>query len=141
MYHYRKTRQTYRKLNAGDNTQGECNFCLKTTYEAAIFQNHSMYVIPNRVSYDMFEGMKVLDHLMVIPKAHHDTMATFSDAEKIDAMNIISHYEARGYSVYARAVGSVTRSVRHQHTHLIKLSDKPSRVIIFARKPYFLFKA
>lgn len=138
MYHYRKTRQTYRKLNASDLMYDECHFCAEQLQSEAISQNNTMYIVPNRVKYDMFEGMKVIDHLMVIPKTHHETMLTFSDAEKIDAMNIISEYEARGYNVYARAVGSVSRSKKHQHTHLIKLDDKPSKVIIFSKKPYVL---
>jgi diadenosine tetraphosphate (Ap4A) HIT family hydrolase len=86
----------------------------------------------------MFEGRKVTDHVMVIPKRHHEDIQSFNDQEKIDAMAIIGDYEARGYNLYARGVGSPTRSVKHQHTHLIKLVEKPSSVIIFARKPYFL---
>lgn len=138
MYHYRKTRQTYSKLNAGDMVHNDCSFCSEQLQGEAMFDNNTMYVVPNRVKYDMFEGMKVIDHLMVIPKAHHETMHTFSDDEKIDAMNVISDYEACGYNVYARAVGSVARSKKHQHTHLIKLDDKPSKVIIFSKKPYVL---
>lgn len=97
-----------------------------------------MYVIPNRVSYDMFESMRVVDHLMVIPKKHHESMATFDDAEKIDAMKIIGEYEALGYNIYARAKDSISRSVKHQHTHLLKLDNKPSNLVIYARKPYFM---
>ncbi|MCY1542530.1 hypothetical protein D9M68_782810 [compost metagenome] len=138
MYHYRKTRRTYRKLNAGDKVHTICNFCSEKVQAEALSHNDTMYVVSNRVKYDMFEGMKVIDHLMVIPKEHHETMGTFSDDEKIDAMNIISDYEARGYNVFARAVGSVARSKKHQHTHLIKLDDKPSKVIIFSQKPYIL---
>lgn len=138
MYHYRKTRQTYSKLNASDIVHSDCSFCAGQLQAGAICDNDTMYVVPNRVKYDMFEGMKVTDHLMVIPKAHHETIQTFSDAEKLDAMNIISDYEANGYNVYARAVGSVSRSKKHQHTHLIKLDDKQSKVIIFSKKPYVL---
>lgn len=138
MYHYRKTKHTYSKLNASDIDHGDCSFCSEQLQSGAMFDNDTMYVVPNRVKYDMFEGMKVTDHLMVIPKAHHETIRTFNDAEKLDAMNVISDYEATGYNVYARAVGSVSRSKKHQHTHLIKLDDKPSKVVIFSKKPYVL---
>lgn len=97
-----------------------------------------MYVAANRVSYDIFEDRKVTDHLMVIPKKHHESIQSFNDKEKCDAMNVMGEYEAKGYSVYARGLGSPTRSVKHQHTHLIKLVDKLSKMIIYARKPYVL---
>jgi hypothetical protein len=138
MYHYRKTRQIYSSFNAGDTIHDDCSFCSEQLQDEAVLDNDTMYVVPNRVKYDMFEGMKVTDHLMVIPKAHHETIQTFSDAEKLDAMNIISDYEASGYNIYARAVDSVSRSKKHQHTHLIKLDDKPSKVVIFSKKPYVL---
>jgi diadenosine tetraphosphate (Ap4A) HIT family hydrolase len=116
----------------------ECTFCREDTQTSVLRQADTMFVIPNRVSYDMFEGRKVIDHVMVIPKRHLESIELFNDTEKIEAMSIIGEYEARGYNVYARGVGSVSRSVKHQHTHLIKLTDKPSRLIIYARKPYIL---
>jgi hypothetical protein len=51
-------------------------------------------------------------------------------------MVIISEYEAKGYNIYARGHGNVSRSVKHQHTHLIKLVDKPAKLILYAKKPY-----
>jgi diadenosine tetraphosphate (Ap4A) HIT family hydrolase len=137
MYHYRKTRLTYSKHNANDVKLQECNFC-RDQSDKIVKENDTMYVIPNRVSYDMFESMRVLDHLMVIPKKHHETMATFDDNEMRDAMKIMGEYEAQGYNVYARGMGSVSRSVKHQHTHLLKLDNKPSNLVIYARKPYFM---
>jgi hypothetical protein len=137
MYHYRKTRINYRKHNKADVALVECGFCQDQSNKI-IKQNDTMYVIPNRVSYDVFESMRVLDHLMVIPKKHHETMATFSDKEKLDAMNIMGEYEAQGYSVYGRGKGSASRSVKHQHTHLLKMDNKPSNIVFYARKPYFM---
>ena len=137
MYHYRKTRTTYNKHNKADVTLQECTFC-RDQGDNVIAENDTMYVIPNRVSYDVFESMHVIDHLMVIPKKHHETMATFDDAEKLDAMRIMGEYEAQGYSVYGRGKGSASRSVKHQHTHLLKLDNKPSSLVIYARKPYFM---
>jgi hypothetical protein len=138
MYHYRKTKLAYGKHNAADKVAGDCSFCRPNSLQAAVHTEGTMFIIPNRVAYDTFEGRKVIDHLMVIPIAHHETMATFSDAEKMDAMNVICRYEALGYNLYTRGVGSTSRSVKHQHTHLIKLVDKPSNLIIYARKPYLL---
>lgn len=138
MHHYRKTRTVYSKHNAADKRQDLCNFCHPDATNQILYENGSMYVVANRVAYDMFEDRKVTDHLMVIPKKHHDSIQTFSDEEKCDAMDVMGEYEAKGYSVYARGLGSSTRSVKHQHTHLIKLVDKPSKIIVYTRKPYVL---
>lgn len=138
MLHYRKTKITYKKHNAADVVSEGCTFCRDETQSRVVHENKTMFVIPNRVSYDMFEGRKVTDHVMVIPKLHHESFTAFSDQEKVDAMTIIADYESRGYNVYARGVGSPSRSVKHQHTHLIKMIDKPSSLIIYARRPYLL---
>lgn len=138
MLHYRKTKIVYKKHNAADIVRNDCGFCRNETRSRVLYENKTMFVIPNRVSYDMFEGRRVIDHVMVIPKEHHESFAVFNDQEKIDAMTIIADYESRGYNVYARGVGSPSRSVKHQHTHLIKLTEKPSNLIIYARKPYLL---
>lgn len=98
-----------------------------------------MYVVPNRTKYDVFEGRRVLDHLMIIPVRHSETLADLTDKEKVDMMTIIGEYETKGYNVYARGVGSVSRSVTHQHTHLIKLEEKPMKYFVHLKKPYILF--
>ena len=98
-----------------------------------------MDLVPNRVSYDVFEGRRVLDHLLIIPKRHLETLKDFTKEEKLDMMDIASEYEAKGYNVYARGVGSLTRSVKHQHTHLIKIkNNKPAKFILYIRRPYLL---
>jgi ATP adenylyltransferase len=138
MEHYRKTRKNYAKHNSADKMRTVCTFCNEDNKSRIIEENDTMFVVANRVSYDMFEGRKVIDHLMVIPKRHVETVMEFTDQEKLDQMNIAGEYEAKGYNVYARGVGSVTRSVKHQHTHLIKLVDKKSKLVIYSRKPHFL---
>jgi diadenosine tetraphosphate (Ap4A) HIT family hydrolase len=139
MYHHRKTRQNYKKRNQADKHRGGCPFCQNIDSETTVATNETMNIIPNRVSYDFFEGRKVLDHLMIVPKRHVETMQDFTDQEKLDMMNFIGEYEAKGYNVYARAVGSITRSVKHQHTHLIKVKDDARAKFIFhLQKPYIL---
>lgn len=142
MRHYRKTRRQYAKFNQGDKKLNGCTFCneyeIKTNI---IFENETMLVIPNRVKYDMFEGQRVTDHFMVIPKRHVETLGDFTEQEIIDQMRIAGRYEKQGYDVYARGVGNPTRTVKHQHTHLIKCENKHKlpRLLFFIRKPYFLF--
>lgn len=139
MLHYRKTKLTYNKHRKNDAIKSHCPFCLIVESGGEIVaENETMFIIPNRVSYDMFEGRRVADHLMVIPKAHRRSFADFTERERNDAMLLIGKYETEGYNVYARGVDSPSRSVEHQHTHLIKLQDKSSKVIVFTKKPYVL---
>lgn len=139
MLHYSKTRRNYVKLRKADHAQRDCAFCDDPSlHDRIIKQTDTMMVVPNRTSYDLFEGLKVLDHLMVIPKRHLELVADFTEQEQLDLMKFVGEYEAKGYSIYARGSGSVTRSVKHQHTHLIKLDSKIPTVSLFIRKPYIL---
>jgi ATP adenylyltransferase len=143
MYHYRKTRQVYKKHNANDHSSRfDCPFpfCTEEAKQPILYENETMFIIANRVSYDVFEGRDVQDHLMVIPKRHVETLDKLTEQEKIDLMTIAGEYEVRGYNIYARGMGSVSRSVKHQHTHLIKLNNKKPRVYFFWNKPYFVTK-
>lgn len=139
MHHYRKTIKRYYALNEGDKAADGCTFCREVGGPKVLYETATMFIIPNRVKYDMFEGRRVVDHLMVIPKRHLGSIDDFTDQEKLDKMTIAGEYETKGYNIYARGKGSVSRSVEHQHTHLIKLSDKKPSVIVFAEKPRILF--
>jgi diadenosine tetraphosphate (Ap4A) HIT family hydrolase len=141
MRHYRKTLRKYAKLNSGDKKLHVCTFCNEYIHKGNVLaENDTMFIIPNRVSYDMFEGQRVVDHLMVIPKRHVEMIDNFTKAEMLDQMKIIADYEKKGYDIYARGVGNVARSIKHQHTHLIKGDNKNKwpRFILFIRKPYIL---
>lgn len=138
MRHFRKTIQSYKSYNAEDKLAVGCTFCSDNNIPRVISENDTMFVMSNRVSYDMFAGQRVASHLMVISKRHVETLKDFTKNEKLDYMEIISEYEAQGYDIYARGVGSIARSVKHQHTHLIKLVKRSPNVFFFIQKPYFL---
>lgn len=140
MYHYRKTRKSYKTLNANDTTKPVCTLCDEDNKPRIIKENSSMILLPNRVSYDIFEGMRVVEHLMIVPKRHIEHMKDFTDQEKMDFMSLAGEFEAKGYNVYARGAKSATRSVAHQHTHLIKADNKKARSIVYIAKPYFLIR-
>lgn len=138
MHHYRKTRRAYKARNAGDRVAQGCTFCKEVGRSRVLRENDTMFIIANRVAYDIFEDLRVLDHLMVIPKRHVESLQDFTEKEKLDHMAIAGEYEMQGYSIYSRGVGSVNRSVKHQHTHLIKLADKKPKFILYAAKPHIL---
>lgn len=139
MYHYRKTNLSYRKLSGVDRRRGLCPFCNNESgIDKAIYSNDLIYVIPNRTKYDIFEGREVTEHYMIIPRRHVETMDELSDDERLAIMKVASDYEKQGFNVYARGVGSITRSVKHQHTHLIKITNKPTKLYLYLKKPYFV---
>lgn len=105
-----------------------------------MYRDDHVYVVPNLTKYDLWEGHDVEDHLLVIPLRHVGSLDELSETEKLAIIDQASAYEKQGYGVYARGVGVVTRSVTHQHTHLIKTSSMRPRITIFLRRPYLLFK-
>src|SRR5664279_2056694 len=136
MHHFRKTSRKYHAHNNSDKTRGGCTLCPERNVDKIIHDGTTMYVIKNRVQYDMFEGRRVADHLMVIPKCDREMVSEFSNEESMEMVNIIGDYEKQGYNFYGRGLNSLTRSVKHQHTHLIKLVPYKQRFILMIRKPY-----
>ncbi len=141
MYHYRKTRQKYARHNSGDKKLSVCTFCNEVDKGTNILEEGKyFFILPNRVSYDVFEGRKVIGHLMIIPKRHVEGFKEFTDEEAVELIRMSAKYEADGYNVYARGMGNVSRSVLHQHTHLIKTDTKLTKALFYVRKPHFLIK-
>lgn len=138
MNHFSKTVKRYHRLNNQDKKTDGCHFCMIGQNETVIDQNGTMLVVANRVKYDMFEGFRVTDHLLVIPRQHRLSLADFTPEEVADYVQLLAKYEADSYSVYSRGVGSISRSVAHLHTHLIQLSDTAVDTVIYNRKPYVL---
>lgn len=140
MKHYRSTFKQYRKHAKSDvGREIVCAFCDPSHIEEIITETDTMRVVRNRVKYDMFDGDRVVDHLMVVPKEHRVSVADFTDQELIDAFRLAGEYEQQGYGIYARGKGAATRSIAHQHTHLMKLANKPAKLIVYASRPYILF--
>jgi diadenosine tetraphosphate (Ap4A) HIT family hydrolase len=125
----------YRK----DNRYDTCPFCsIRKIDDQFVEDLNSFRVIKNRFPYSMWDGQKVLDHLMIIPKKHTDNLDDINAAEALEFLKLISKYEKLHYSFYGRTPSSETKSVSHQHTHLLKLDNKQHRLIIMIRKPYYL---
>jgi diadenosine tetraphosphate (Ap4A) HIT family hydrolase len=134
----RKQESEYRAYRKKRKPNEDCQFCsISSSSNVLIETTEHFRVIKNRFPYSMWDGHKVIDHLLVIPKKHTDTLNDLTDAEAGEYMRLISAYENDGYSVYARAPGSKTKSIVHQHTHLLKASPKTIRGVLFLQKPYF----
>lgn len=117
-------------------TQG-CAFCKidENSYQF-IGQSTFFKIIRNIFPYSLWDGQEVVDHLMLLPKKHTDSLSQLPDGAAVEFVSLISGYESKGYSVYARAPGSLMKSLAHQHTHLIKAQKNRIRALLYIRRPY-----
>ena len=126
--------QRQRREQANDS----CPFCIILKgHPQYIEETRSLKVIRNRLPYSIWDGQGVLDHLMIVPKQHTDTLSSLSQAAATEYISLVGKYEAAGYNLYARAPSSTVKSVVHQHTHLLRLDGKQRCFIALLRKPYF----
>ncbi len=104
------------KKTAGD----ECPFCVLG--EREIVADYPHFVILRALfPYEEWDEKHVQEHLMAVPKQHVANFSEMNVQEAMELLQIISLYENDGYSIYARAPKDVTRSIVHQHTHLLLL--------------------
>lgn len=117
----------------------KCPFCqIEEGHKQYVEETDNLKVIHNRTPYSIWDGQGVVDHLMIVPKMHTDSLKDLGDDAAVEFMKLLSNYESRGYNVYARAPTSSVKSVVHQHTHLIKLDGHNKRFVLMLRKPYYI---
>ncbi len=68
-------------------------------------------VVKNQFGYNVWDGCEVLEHLMIIPKKHRDTLASFTKQELDEWVKTCAEYELKGYSLYTRSQDNITRSI------------------------------
>jgi diadenosine tetraphosphate (Ap4A) HIT family hydrolase len=117
-----------------------CAFC-SVDEDSDQFVEGTKYfkILKNIFPYSLWDGQRVVDHLMITPRQHTDSLDTLSLHEKADYVDLLAKYEKNGYNIYARAPQSAIKSIFHQHTHLIKTAGTPRRFVLLVRKPYFRF--
>lgn len=132
----RKETKLYNKHQAQVD-KSYCSFChLADCGEQIVMETNAFLVVRNLFPYSIWDGQRVADHLLVIPKVHTDTLSALAPNQAQELVAIISEYEKQGYNVYARAPGSHMKSITHQHTHLIKTVGLPKKVVFLLRRPY-----
>lgn len=140
-YRSRKQQKVYRKHTRGVKAAGVCEFCkIGPDSPQHVDETKSFRIIRNIFPYSLWDERKVLDHLMIIPKKHTDTLDDVTNEEAAEYVRLMGKYESQGYDVYARAPTSVMKSVPHQHTHLIKPQDKRVKFLLFIKKPYLRYR-
>ena len=141
MYRTRKTTKAYdheRKHSPHHKTDG-CAFCAPEAIKI-LKTGKTMRLVRNKFPYEYWEHINVVDHLMVVPIRHVESISDFTAEEKIEAMDLFGTYEAMGYNVYGRAKENIIKTIPHQHTHLIKISGTRAKLALFVSKPYILWK-
>ena len=102
------------------NAPSKCPFCYLGDREITQEFEH-FNILCALFPYTEWDSRPVVEHLMAVPKQHRELFDEFNDEEAKEILHIMTIYEKQGYSVYARAPKDTTRSVAHQHTHLILL--------------------
>lgn len=134
----RKEHRTYKK-HLSKNNKNSCDFCdIDKDSDQFIEDNSSFKLIKNIFPYSLWDGLRVKDHLLIVPKKHTDTLSNLSPEESKDFVELMSKYEIKGYNVYARAPGSIRKTIIHQHTHLIKTDKMVKNVIFTVHRPFYL---
>jgi len=115
----------------------DCVFCdIKKGNKDTIEETASFKVIKNIFAYSLWDGQVVIDHMLITPNIHTDSLANMRRQDKVEYVDLVEKYEKLGYNIYARAPSSAMKSIVHQHTHLIKTGGGPRRFVLLLRKPY-----
>lgn len=135
----RKPKNEKKYLRHIAHKQTDCDFCnFSIQSEQVVAEHVRFWLVINLFPYDMWDGMGVVEHLLLVPKRHVDSIAHFKPSESKEFVALLARYEAVGYSLYARAPQSTAKSIPHQHTHLIKMNDKKVKALLYIRKPHML---
>jgi diadenosine tetraphosphate (Ap4A) HIT family hydrolase len=133
----RRRQKLYEKYLA--NPPVGCEFCRVNEGDPQfVTATKSFKVIHNRFPYTFWDDQQVADHLLIVPKEHTDSLASFTPEQAVEYLALIGDYEKNGYHVYARAVKSASRTITHQHTHLIKGVGKTQRFVLQITNPHVL---
>ncbi|MFI5275309.1 MAG: HIT family protein [Candidatus Saccharimonadales bacterium] len=142
MYRTRTHHYEYLKYLADRRKQNKlptehCILCeIDKADHSFVSQSKYFKIVRNRFPYAVWDFQRVSDHLMVVPRTHTDSLASLSKEARLEFVELISEYESHGYHVYARATHSDTKSIAHQHTHLIKCYGPTSKLAFYILKPY-----
>lgn len=114
-----------------------CILCeIDTADQSFISTSKYFKIIRNRFPYAVWDYQRVVDHLMIVPLKHTDNLAALSKEARLEYVDLISTYESAGYHVYARATHSDTKSIAHQHTHLINGHGPTAKMAFYLLRPY-----
>lgn len=122
----RKVERAYQEYARTKPDKSGCDFCHIGKDAVQFVTGHEHFkVIRNLFPYARWDNQEVKEHLLIVPNDHIVSLKHLDVAACNEYVELVSNYEFKGFSVYARAPGSVSRSIPHQHTHLLLLAPKP----------------
>lgn len=130
MFRTAETVRAYKKYKASLPKDLVCDFC-DENYTHTIKDYGTFRIVKNRFPYYMWDNWLVDDHLMLIPKRHIHDLKEFNEQERADLMKAMIEYDEAGYCIWIRDQTAGGRSVAHQHTHFIKISQKHVKGMVF----------
>lgn len=136
-----RTRKSQKRYIRNGLRSGKCPFCnIKETEPREIYaETEYFYRVKNIFGYDVWDGCVVKEHQLIIPKRHVVSLSALTPEEDVEYMELIKQAEKSGYNLYARSENGATKSVAHQHTHLIKFKDGAEVTrLVYVKKPHLL---
>lgn len=135
----RKNQKKYIRYVKESNADG-CDFCCFDSSSSQVVEEYARFwKIKNIFEYDVWDGCRVTEHLMISPKRHVISLADFDADEKSEYFDLIAAAESDGYNIYARSHDGVTKSVDHQHTHLLRIEHRRIRYLLYSFVPHILW--
>ena len=111
MYRKRKPYlQSIRYIKRQQQENLGCPFCVGSGIRGVIETTEHMIVIENHVPFNVFDGSIVDKHYMVLPKEHRTRLLDFTEAERMEYIELVSKYEDENFDVYTRSTQSKSRS-------------------------------
>lgn len=112
----------YKKARA-ELPEGVCVFCNHLDHHCDIIATYkAFFLVRNRFPYVHWSSQKVKTHLMIIPKRHVLSLSELTPTEVDEWAALCAEFEGKDHTILSRSPGDSSRSVAHQHTHLIKFS-------------------
>lgn len=128
--------KNHRKLLEKSN----CDFCDFTPVSKQVRREFAhFWLVDNIFPYALWDGCRVLEHLLLVPKRHVISLSELTAIESAEYVQIISNLEDSGYAVYARPAVSSAKSVPHQHTHFIHIDNIKIKTLYYNYSPHMLY--
>lgn len=136
-HHYEYLKYLADRHNQHKRPTNRCILCEVNEADQSFVSKATYFkIVRNRFPYAIWDYQRVADHLMLVPLKHTDNLAALSKEARLEFVDLISKYESIGHHIYARATHSDTKSIAHQHTHLIKGHGPTSKIAFYLLKPY-----
>lgn len=98
----------------------KCPLCNEIGVREIVEDHEAVRVIKNDFPYEVFTGVPVLDHLLILPARHVRQISDLTVEESVMYWQICARYGDEGYTMLTQATRGGLRSVKdHVHTHLI----------------------